>query len=359
MTAIRSRTRAVTLAVVVAVSFLASIGAAACGSSDDGGDLMTDASATPTPDLRDAAPIERLIAAYGDPTVDPSRQAWEALLADPGFETQAVAVVEFVRLRDGDASRDAYDAFLDALTPAITSSGGQVVSINDIWRPGLEGLDGYEGGVSWIATVPSMKAYVDALLDPGVVAQAGDRREAVSEAQILLGPNLLPDVILQLPPNDNAADFPSQRVAGKTTDEIVAELLTVYPDGGADPTEETLRAMVEWDSFERQRVHFINLYRFNDDPGGGQTALSEYNAAAFPVVVAHGGRPKVLVNVTHHLAGPVRWDRFIFVSWPSLAVFTDLRLDPAYIEAQRDRVVSADVYGNLITVARADQAAAE
>jgi hypothetical protein len=51
----------------------------------------------------------------------------------------------------------------------------------------------------------------------------------------------------------------------------------------------------------------------------------------------------------------VAWDRFILVSWPSLAVFTDLRLDPVYVEAQKSRVMSADEYGNLITIARADR----
>ena len=83
------------------------------------------------------------------------------------------------------------------------------------------------------------------------------------------------------------------------------------------------------------------------------TALHR-NAAALPVVLAHGARPKVLANVRHHLAGPIAWERFIFVAWPSFAVFTDLRLDPTYIEAQRDRVVSAEEYGNLVTIARSD-----
>jgi hypothetical protein len=63
----------------------------------------------------------------------------------------------------------------------------------------------------------------------------------------------------------------------------------------------------------------------------------------------------VLANVTHHLVGPTEWSRFIFVSWPSFAVFTDLRLDPTYVEAQRDRVVSAEEYGNLVNIARADR----
>jgi uncharacterized protein (DUF1330 family) len=110
---------------------------------------------------------------------------------------------------------------------------------------------------------------------------------------------------------------------------------------------------MDHEGFTDQLVFYINLYRFK--PDGGEVALSEYNAAALPVVLAHGGRPKVLANVTHHLVGPTEWSRFIFVSWPSFAVFTDLRLDPTYVEAQRDRVVSAEEYGNLVNIARADR----
>jgi hypothetical protein len=44
----------------------------------------------------------------------------------------------------------------------------------------------------------------------------------------------------------------------------------------------------------------------------------------------------------------------IFVRWPSLAVFTDLRLDPSYLEAQKHRVESAETYGNFVTIKRED-----
>lgn len=294
--------------------------------------------------------LERLTAAYGDSAANPSAEAWQALLDDPGYETQSIAVVEFVRLTDGGA--DAYNAFLDALVPAVAAGGGTMISINDILFPGLEGLDDYEGGASWVAEFPSIRAYVDALLDPAVVATAAGRSEAVEEAQILAGPNLLPEVIRQLGPNDVASDYPSDRVQGKSADEIIAELLAIYPSGGADPTEATLRRMIALPGFQDQRVHFINLYRFNE---GGEASLGEYNAAALPSVLAHGARPKALVNITHRLAGPTAWDRFIFVAWPSLAVFTDLRLDPSYIEAQESRVVSGEEYGNLINIARADR----
>ena len=319
-------------------------GAACASSSSD------DPMPSPTP----ATTIDRLLAAYPDPTLDPARDAWQALLDDPGFD-EPIAVVEFVRLKPAGDARASYNAFVDALQPAATAAGGEVLSVNDILMPGLEGLEGYDGGVSWIATFPAIRAYVDTMLDERVVAASEQRRAAIAEAQVLAGPDLIPPNIKQLPPNEPASAFPSDRVKGKMPAQIVDEVLAVYPSGGADPTRDTLEAMTAFDGWEAQRIHFINLYRFNDDPGGGATALGEYNAGALPYVLAHGGRPKVLANVTHHLVGPTAWDRFIYVSWPSLAVFTDLRLEPGYIEAQKDRIMSAEQYGNLITIAHADR----
>lgn len=334
-------------AVVLGLAGAAALAFAACGGSD-GADPIP---APPTIDPN-APAIERLTAVYADPALDPSRDAWQALLDDPGFGTQPIAVTEFVRLREGEGARASYDAFVGALMSAAESVGA-TVTVNDILFPGLEGLEGYEGGTSWVAEFPTISAYVDVMLDDAVISAGVQRREAIDEAQVLAGPNLLPDLIKQLPPNDNPADYPSDRVQGKTTTDIVSELLAVYPSGGADPTEATLRAIADYEGFTDQRVHFINLYRFKDD--GGEAQLTEYNAEALPVVIAHGARPKVLANVTHHLVGPTDWSRFIFVSWPSFAVFTDLRLDPTYIEAQRHRVVSAEQYGNLINISRADK----
>jgi len=330
----------------VTVASLTAVGLA-CGSSGGNGDAIAAGSAT-----AEAPPttLDRLTAAYPDTPLDPSSEAWQMLLGDPGFETQAVAVVEFAALKESNGARADYDAYLEQFAPAVGQAGGAMLSINDILMPGLEGLESYEGGVSWVATFPSIAAYVEAMLDERAVTAAEQRRNAIEEAQVLMGPNLVPDVILQLPPNEPVSDFPSDRVKGKSVDQIVAELLAVYPSGGADPTESTLRAMIEYDGFADQGVHYINLYRFTER---GEASLGEYNAAALPAVLAHGGRPKVLANVTHNLVGPTAWDRFIFVSWPSFAVFTDLRLDPTYIEAQKDRVVSAEQYGNLITIARA------
>jgi uncharacterized protein (DUF1330 family) len=320
--------------------------AVACSGSSDAED--------PTMAATPSTPAEQLSRAYSLPG-DPGLAAWDALLADEKLDTQSAVVTEFVRLKPSDGALDAYNAYVDALSAATRAVGGEMITVNDVLFPGIEGLEGYDGGVSLVASYPTMRAYTEALLSEGVLAAADGRREAVEEAQILLGPNLVPAQILQLPPNEPASAFPRDRVIGKTPEQIVDELLEVYPSGGADPTKETLEAIARFEGFLDQRVHFINLYRFKG--GGGEESLGEYNAAALPSVLAHGGRPKALANVTHHLAGPTAWDRFILVAWPSLAVFTDLRLDPAYIEAQKDRVVSGEEYGNLVNIARADRPA--
>ncbi len=337
----RSRVWRASLLLTVAAGLLLAV---AC----DSGSSTKKSQSTATPGTR----LERLTAAYGDPHLDPSAAAWGELLADPGFETQAVAVVEFVRLQDDSNAKSNYDSFIDALTSELATTGGAMLGVNDTLFPGLEGLEGYSGGVSWVASFPTIRAYVDAMLADSVVAAAGKRREAVAEAQVLVGPNLVPDVIKQLGPNTPASNFPSDHVKGKSATQVVDDLLAIYPSGGADPTKQTLEAMVAFKGFADQPVSYINLYRFNDVAGGGAAALGEYNAQALPVVLAHGGRPKALANVTHHLVGPTAWDRFIFVSWPSLAVFTDVRLDPTYVEAQKNRVMSADRYGNLVTITR-------
>jgi uncharacterized protein (DUF1330 family) len=300
-------------------------------------------------------PLSRLLGAYADPQLDPSAEAWAELVATGEGKAEPLAVLEFVRLRPTPDAAANYDAYVDALVPAVRDAGGEMISVHDTMIAGLEGLESYAGGVSWAATFPTIGAYIDAVLDETVVAAAPMRRAATDEAHLFAGANRVPDAIRQLPPNDPASAFPSARVTGRSPSEIVEALLAVYPAGGADPTKGALEAMLASPGFADQRVHYINLYRFNDAPGGGATALGEYNAAAMPAVLAHGARPKLLVDVQHHLVAPVRWDRFILVSWPSLAVFTDLRLDPVYIEAQKARVVSAEQYGNLITIARADR----
>jgi hypothetical protein len=62
-----------------------------------------------------------------------------------------------------------------------------------------------------------------------------------------------------------------------------------------------------------------------------------------------------IIDVVHQLLGSSVWNRAILVRWPSLEVFTDLRLTPGYIDAQESRVSSSSAYGNLVTIDRADR----
>lgn len=294
--------------------------------------------------------VDQLRDAYPDHSLDPRPARWRELVADAEFDTEPIAVVEFVRLLPRRRAKKMYDTYVEVLARATTRHGGTMLSINDTLMPGLEELGGYDGGTSWVAEFPSRRSYIETMLDRRVVAAASTRRTALAEAHLMIGVDALPEAITRLPPNEPASAFPSGRVAGKRPEQIVEALLDVYPSGGADPTEKTLNAIVRWKGFADQRVHFINLYQYGDAPGAG--ALSEYNAAALPAVLAHGARPRVLMDVAHHLVGPIEWNRVVFVSWPSFAVFFDLRLDPVYIEAQQSRIVAAERYGNLITVAR-------
>jgi uncharacterized protein (DUF1330 family) len=312
--------------------------------------LRGSASAGVDPDPS-AAQLDRLVAAYHEPGVDPSRRAWRRLLADAESTTSSVDVLEFVKLERTRGAKSRYDRYVAALKAALTSHGATMITVNDTLQVGVGSLPGYAGGVSWLARFPSRRAYIDTLLDRRVLGSSRDRRTAVAQAQLLLGSNVVPGFLLDLPPNTPASAFPSGRVEGKTPGQIVEELLAIYPDGGADPTRAVLDRMIRSRGFADEPLTYVNLYEFGPETGGA-AALNEYNAGALPLVLAHGGRPKSLVNVSQHLVGPTAWSRFIVISWPSFAVFTDLRLDPGYIEAQRSRVVSAKTYGNLITLAR-------
>jgi uncharacterized protein (DUF1330 family) len=115
--------------------------------------------------------------------------------------------------------------------------------------------------------------------------------------------------------------------------------------------------MMHFPGFREQPVHYINLYAFGDgsDPAvKGAAEHDAYNKAAMASVRAHGGRPLLRAEVEHRLVSDIPWSRVLFVRWPSPAVFTDMRLDPEYIEAQKHRVESAETYGNFVTIARED-----
>jgi uncharacterized protein (DUF1330 family) len=149
--------------------------------------------------------------------------------------------------------------------------------------------------------------------------------------------------------------YATPRVDGKSPSELLAALLAIYPDGGADPSRAQLEVMLTYPGFREQPVHYINLYAFGDghDPAvKGAAAHDAYNQAAMASVLEHGGFPLLRAEVEHRIASGIPWSRVLFVRWPSLAVFIDMRLEPSYVEAQKHRVESAETYGNFITIRR-------
>ena len=101
----------------------------------------------------------------------------------------------------------------------------------------------------------------------------------------------------------------------KTPTTVLERLIAAYPDGNVDPSAPAWTALLADEGFDTKPVAIVEFVRLRP----------EADAAAN------------------------------YVSWPSFAVFTDLRLEPGYIEAQKSRVMSADQYGNLITIAGIDQ----
>jgi uncharacterized protein (DUF1330 family) len=336
---------------------ISAVALVACSDSDGASPAPTiaataAATTAPAPTTVPTTLAGRLAQAYPDPVVDPSPAAWQALLADPTLAGVELTVVEFTAFAD-DAGRAAYDTFLDALGAATEAHAGHMVGISDVWRNGLELPVGFDGGVVWVASYPTRDAYIDTVLEPAVVAAAEGRRTAVVDPHLLVGVNLVPDTLRQLPPPGSAEGLPHDLVRGKTPAQVVDELLSIYSDGGADPTREALEAMFARADVQTQAVSYLNLYAFSADDTGA-AGITEYNTGALPYVLAHGARPKAVFNVAQQLLGSTEWNRVIYVRWPSIEVFTDLRLTPGYIEAQKARVSSSDAYGNLVGIDRAD-----
>lgn len=294
----------------------------------------------------------RLAQAYPDPAVDPSAEAWQALLDDSTLDEAPLSVIEFAAVTD-DEARAKYTTYIDAVQSATAANGGTFVAVTDVWRSGLELPTGFDGGMVWAATFPSRDAYLDTVLDPVVIEAAAARREAVTDPHLFVGVNLVPAMFLELETPTDVESLPHDLVRGRETADVVDELLSIYPAGGADPTREVLEAMLERDDVRTQAVTYVNLYRFGPEDGGA-ASINEYNSDAMPYLFPHGARPKLVFNVAQQLLGSAEWNRVILVRWPSLEVFTDLRLTPGYIEAQESRVDSSQAYGNLVSIDRAD-----
>ena len=327
---------------------------AACASSGHGSMESTQLPTSIAPTTLPPTSVSgRLVQAYPDPTVDPSADAWKALLDDDSLSDVPVSVIEFANVVD-DSARDRYTTFIEAVGFAAAARGGELVAIADVWRAGLELPQGFDGGMVWAATFPTRDVFVATMLDETVVAAAVGRRTAVVDPHMVLGVNLVPESILDLPIPGDVEALPHDLVRGRPTAEVVDELLSLYPDGGADPPRDVLEAMLGRPDVRTQAVTYVNLYRF-DESDTGASAITDYSAAARPFVLAHGARPRLVFDVAHQLLGTSTWNRAILVRWPSLEVFTDLRLTPGYVEAQVSRVTSSSAYGNLVTIDRADR----
>jgi uncharacterized protein (DUF1330 family) len=306
----------------------------------------------------DAAARERLERVYTLPSASTNAVVWDDFLARAGTDNAPITVIEIDRLLDG--ARPQHDAYVTAIVSAAEQVGGALFAVTDIVEAGTGDLlpyTAYSGGVATLLTFPSRAAYLTALLSDTWQAGLDARSATVADAIVLVtGENTIPPMARAMFGEPRpASDFPTPNIDGKSPDQIVGELLAVYPDGGADPSRSQLEVMMHFPGFREQPVHYINLYAFGDgsDPAvKGEAAHDAYNKAAMASVQEHGGYPLMRVTVEHQIVSVIPWSRVLFVRWPSLAVFTNMRLDPAYIEAQKHRVESAETYGNFVTIKR-------
>lgn len=302
--------------------------------------------------------LQKLMQTYSTPAAPGDRAAWQALLARADAADGPITVIEIASVAADELPR--CDRYLAATASATTQAGGSVFAACDIVEPGvgdLQSYAGFAGGVVSLKTFPSCAAFLTALRSDLWQAALADREASVTDAVVLAaGANSLPAALqarLGAPPD--AASIPTPRVDGKTPTQIVDELLAIYPDGGADPTRAQLEIMMNFPGFREQPVHYVNLYAFGDGStpnAKGAAGHDAYNAAAMTTALGHGGFPLMRLDVEHCLVSAIPWSRVMFVRWPSLAVFTDMRLEPAYIAAQKHRVESSEVYGNFITIRR-------
>lgn len=317
---------------------------------------------------RNDGDFSQIVQHYQHPTLDPSAATWQEVLNHHELTHGKIIVVEVAKLKKEPGAKVLYDTYLQKLLPAIKGVGGKVIKIGNILMTGTGDLESYDyaGGTATLVQYPSRAAYLHTLLSPALLETHEQRIAALDEAMAMIARDTMPPLPPMMTRERSASDFALPHVSGKTPEQIVDELLTHYPAGGADPSRAQLERMAHYEGFFTTPVYYINLYQFNTtsinstlpiskgDQLHGEQAHQAYNRNAMSIVRSHGARPYFRGAVLHNLLGPVAWDLVVFVRWPSFAVFTDLRLDPDYIEAQKYRVQSGQVYGNFVTIARAD-----
>ncbi len=301
--------------------------------------------------------LEQVSAIAADPRFDPGVALWTEVFAHPDFANGEITVIEIARLQP--ERKSTYDTFVQALRRCTEQVGGSILAVTDILFPGtgdLEQYMNYAGGTAWLARFPSRAAYIAMVLNPTYQQAAASRHEALAEVTLLIaGSNTIPRAAaLLFGPERPPSAFKTPFIDGKSPAQLVDALLQIYPDGGADPSRAQLTRMTEFAGFATEPVYFLNLYAFAPGEAAAQEASEhqEYNRQALAAVRAHGGHPYLRARVEHALVTTIPWSLAVFVRWPSAAVFTDLRLTPDYIVAQRHRVQSAQTYGNFVTTKR-------
>ncbi len=303
--------------------------------------------------------LQQLSGITTDPRFNPGAAQWTTIFAHPDFTTAEITVIEIARLHPEHKS--AYATFIQALRPCAEEVGGSIVAVTDILFPGTGDLEqhmNFAGGMAWLARFPSRAAYIAMVLNPTYQQAAAFRQEALAEVILLIaGRNTIPrTAALLFGPERPASAFQTPYIAGKSPAQLVDALMQIYPDGGADPSRAQLTRLTEYAGFASEPLYFLNLYAFAPGEAATHDAREHqaYNRQALATVRAHGGHPYLRARVEHVLVSAIPWSLVVLVRWPSAAVFTDLRLTPTYIKAQRHRVQSAQTYGNFVTTKRRD-----
>lgn len=295
-----------------------------------------------------------IVERYSHSTLHPSAAKWSEVFAAMDAGDGPIHVIEASKVRPGRTAE--YIDGLLARNIAAARHGGTALALNEILQPGTGDMlpwMSYAGGVLSVVAYPSRAAWLATLMDADALA-ANQRRESLVEEVVLLvaGEDTIPAkarALLGKPKPPTA--FKTPRIDGKSPTQIVDDLLAVYPDGGADPSRAQLDRMMTDSRFRTDPVFYLNLYDFGDgsSAAGGESEHRAYNLSAFNSARGNGGMPMFRAPIVHTLISSVPWDLAVLVRWPSMAVFTDLRLNPEYIKAQEHRAAAAVFYGNFMT----------
>lgn len=283
-----------------------------------------------------------------------TRDEWLGFCADRGWRSQQVVLLEFARFADAEP-KAAYDAGLERVQPHLRRFGGRLVSVCDTLATGVGQMEDedYSLGTAFFASLPSRLSYARMLLDEGYLELNEAQGHHPAAVTTMIGVDTIPAAARLRFRRRPAEDIPTPQVDGLSRTEVLDRLLAVYPDGGADPSRGQLETMLGFAGYADTPLQYINLYKRDPaSPQGESREHRTYNRMAQRAVARHGVYPYFRCEVVLHLAGAVRWDLFVLPLWPSFKVFSDLRLDPGYIEAQKHRLDAAEGYGNIVCLPR-------